>query len=204
MAPSYSAWASLGHRVTSSDYPAQRLPLRPAPDSMLRERRDRWRPLLGRLSEGSSGERGRLLEDLVCDILGVVEGFRIVRRNVRLLSVEIDILVSNTSVDGFLRGLGSPIIVECKNWDGPLGAARIPVLLGGMEAVSPDVKTGLLVARNGVTGRRERDARGKIRDARVSGRNILVIDGGALNEIVEMGDASTVLERCYWELMTFA
>jgi Holliday junction resolvase-like predicted endonuclease len=160
--------------------------------------------LLRRLSDvvsASGPERGKALERLVVDLFMTLDGLQILRCNARLLAEELDIVLKNDLTNGFWRIAGSPIIVECKNWSGKVGAREISVMVDKMRSISPDVKTGILVAMNGISGDAHRDAMLKVREARQRGQYILVLERSDIEEACSGISLAQLLERKYEALV---
>jgi len=141
--------------------------------------------------------KGKLLEQLMADMFGAVDGLRIMKRNARVRAEELDLVIKSHIETGFWRIAGSPIIVECKNWAAKVGAREITLLLEKLQALSPDAKTGILVALNGITGNSYKDAVLKIREARQRGRYILVFDRHDLKEIAGGTSLDQMIEKKY-------
>ena len=72
-------------------------------------------------------------------------------------------------------------------------------MLEKLQALSPDAKTGILVALNGVTGTGYSDAILKIREARQRGRYVLILNGNDLQKIAEGASLSSIIEKKYDE-----
>jgi hypothetical protein len=143
--------------------------------------------------------KGKLLEQLIADMFTSTDGLVIMKRNARLRAEEIDLLIKNNLATGFWRLAGSPIIVECKNWSGKVGAREISVIVANLEAVSPDAKTGILVAPNGITGDSTGDAVLKVREARQRGRYILIFNADDLQQIADGVPLGDIVEKKYDE-----
>jgi hypothetical protein len=157
--------------------------------------------LLSRATNATdSATKGRLLEELAERLVATVDGFDIVKRDARSSAEEIDLLVRNEADTAFLRSLGTPLIVECKNWSSPVGAPEITVLAGKMAALSPDVRTAVLVAPKGVTGDQLHDAQLRRREHRQSGRYIMVVDGNDLARLAAGRSFAKILEEKHDEL----
>jgi len=159
------------------------------------------RDLLTEALRAKPPDKGKALERLAVRIFETIKGIKVVSVNPRLLAEELDILLENNITNGFWRLAGSPILVECKNWSGKVGAAAISVLAGNLATMSTDAKTGILIAPNGVSGDSYSDARLKIREQRQRGRYIIVIDGEALEEIASGAYAAEVISRKYNEVL---
>jgi hypothetical protein len=157
--------------------------------------------LLSEALEAEGKEKGMALERLVTEICKTIEGLKVLRVDARLKAEELDIVLQNDNSDGFWRFLGSPIVVECKNWSHKVGAREISVLFDKLDSISPDAKTGILVAPNGVSGDTYSDAVLKIREKRKAGRYIIVLDRNDLDEIAKGTHAAKVIEHKYTELL---
>lgn len=138
---------------------------------------------LGRLSAmlydvdhaSTNNEKKRTLEAFVKRAISKGPGFEVTGEDVRGPDNEIDLKVANEGKHPFLRTLGTPIIVECRNTAGPVEAKSIRDF--GGKLIGESVNTGLLVARKGVTGKEGRDALEAIRTLRLAQKvNILVFD----------------------------
>ena len=164
----------------------------PPPDRSLPER-------LAAVLAADKATKGKLLEQLMEDILGSIDGLQILKRNARLRAEELDLVIKNDLTTGFWRLAGSPIIVECKNWAEKVGAPEISLLLDKLQAIGPDAKTGILVALNGITGDSYADAVLKVREARQRGRYILVLDHHDLQKIADGMSLTHVVEKKYGE-----
>lgn len=151
--------------------------------------------------EATSSEKGRALEDLADNVLRSVSGLRIISRDARLAAEEIDFIVENCVDSLFWRNLGTPIIVECKNWSNPVGTPEITNLIGKMEALGPAAKFAFLVAINGITGDAHRDAQLRRREGRQKGRNIILLTREDLVRLALGSSFHHVLERRYDELL---
>ena len=152
------------------------------------------------LTATNAQEKGKLLERFLEEILCTIKGLKILKVSARLRAEEIDIIAQNTVSEGFWRTLGSPIIVECKNWTKKVGSKEISILSDKMKSISPDVKLGILVAPNGVTGDYQSDGVLKIREKRQQGLYIIVLIKEDLEEIASGTHTSMVIEKKYDKL----
>ena len=160
-----------------------------------------WSKRLTEMTAATGTKKGKALEELISEVFSSVQGLRVVKRNARLRAEEIDLLVRNDLATGFWRLAGSPLVVECKNWAGRVGAREIALLLDKMRSLGPDSRTGVLVALSGVTGNFQRDAILKIREARQAGLFVVVIDRQDLNGLVAGEPLEEILERKYESLL---
>lgn len=162
---------------------------------------DSFRSLACRTFEEKDIQRkGRLLEDLMENLLSQIRGLKIIKRNARLKAEEIDIIVQNNVDNTFWKTLGSPLVVECKNWSSKVGSDEIGNLAVKMTTLSPDVKTGILVAVNGISGDSYRDAQLRRREYRQKGIYIIVIERDDLERVVAGQPISQIIEEKYNEL----
>ncbi len=106
------------------------------------------------------GECGKALEDLVMALFNAYSSYFEVREHVHSRTSSLDLhLWFKSGDDPLLKGFGGEIIVECKNWQQPVGKPEINDLAGDM--VSRKCKTGILVSRKGITGKAFSDANGQ-------------------------------------------
>jgi Holliday junction resolvase-like predicted endonuclease len=156
--------------------------------------------LAKRLSEvlaAKGPKKGKALEELMASLFASLKGLQILKRNACLQAEELDLIIKNDLTTGFWRIAGSPLIVECKNWSGKVGAREISVLVEKLQALSPDAKAGIMVALNGVSGDSYSDAMLKIREARQRGRYVLVLEYKDLEEVASGISLAQVIERKY-------
>lgn len=98
----------------------------------------------------STAERGSSLEDFVAYCFSAFPGLTLIGQDMRMGSQELDLVFWNDQVADYFRSAGPEIIVECKNWDAPVGSAEVAWFLEKMR--QRHVTHGFLVTRNGVTG----------------------------------------------------
>lgn len=139
-------------------------------------------------------ERGDALEELFCYLLCELPGIA-VRRNTRdpMRSKEIDIAVANAHEARWLNLYPPAFLVECKNWDEPVGASVVGDFINKLE--ESFVAAGILVAANGITGNREyrTSAYQRIAMAQQKGRRVVVITMDQIKEIQTTDDFSALL-----------
>ena len=98
----------------------------------------------------SPQEKGNALEDLFQFFVNSDEGFIVIDRQRRTNCEEIDLVVKNRSVTGFLATRSPLILVECKNWSTSVGPKEVRDLAGKIENRHRFVcEIGLLVATSG-------------------------------------------------------
>lgn len=94
--------------------------------------------------------KGKSLEDLVSFFFSSLPGLTLIGRDVRMGSQELDLVFWNDQVFEYFRSASAEIIVECKNWDVPVGSAEVAWFLEKMR--QRNVSHGFFVTRSGVTG----------------------------------------------------
>ncbi len=101
---------------------------------------------------GTTTQKGRSLEGLLCYIFGKVPGVVITHRDQlnTFHSEEIDIALWNDRVAGSLDFLPNIILVEAKNWSSPVSSAEVAWF--DRKLMNRGLDFGVLVALNGVTG----------------------------------------------------
>jgi hypothetical protein len=109
---------------------------------------------LSRAKDISSYLKGRRLEGLLCFLLSQIEDFRVVERNLRTDTEELDAVVQQGRVHGSRcwSEMGAPfIIVEAKNWTTKVTQTEASVLRVKMQGRRGNVRLGVLVGANGFT-----------------------------------------------------
>ena len=102
----------------------------------------------------TSHVKGRRLEGLVCFLLSQIDDFRVVERNLRTATEELDAVVQLTRLNGdrCWSQLRAPLIlVEAKNWSKRATQAEVSVLRTKMQGKRGNVRLGLLFSANGFT-----------------------------------------------------
>jgi len=94
--------------------------------------------------------KGRSLEDLVSFCFSSLPGITLIGRDIRMGSQELDLVFWNDQVFDYFRSASPEILVECKNWEAPVGSAEIAWFLEKMR--QRHVTHGFFVCRSGVTG----------------------------------------------------
>lgn len=158
-------------------------------------------PLVTRALAAKGQAKGEALQELAVALFSMVEGLRILKTQVRLAAEELDLVLQNDIDSGFWRTLGSPIVVECKNWSRRVGAREVSVVFENLESLTPDAKTGILIAPNGVSGNERKDAKLKIREKRQRGRYLLVIEREDLLQLADGVHPAEIIERKYNETL---
>jgi ElaB/YqjD/DUF883 family membrane-anchored ribosome-binding protein len=88
-------------------------------------------------------------------------------------------------------------VIECKNWSSKVGKNEITSFKDKLKTL--DAKTGILIARNGITGRDEyHDARGAIRDAMREGKHIVPITLDQVQKLSSINEWFDLLQKSWY------
>jgi hypothetical protein len=149
------------------------------------------------LSAKTNDEKKKNLEALGAMLIEMIEGLKVMGKDVRTETEEIDLMVINESEHRFWRRLSNPFLVECKNWSKPVGASEIR----SFDGKKKNIRFRIMIAINGITGKGEReDARGVIRDLCNEGRHIVVLDKKDLEDIAKGTHPTDKISAKYYEL----
>ncbi|PTE21594.1 hypothetical protein C5F48_11490 [Cereibacter changlensis JA139] len=93
-------------------------------------------------------DKGRALEDLICEVFGLIPGIAITHRNQmnQFDTEEIDVALFNEDI----HSLPNIILVEAKNWSNRVGSIEVAWLLTKLQNRGLDF--GILVTTHGITG----------------------------------------------------
>lgn len=138
------------------------------------------------LPGATADDKGKTLEDLVDYLFTSHSNYFEVKKQLSTLTASIDFhLWFKPGDDPVLQQLGNEIVVECKNWKGPVGKPEINDIAGDM--VSLKCRTGILIARKGITGKEFKDAAGQRRTWFLSENNLVIL-------VVTLDDLKTINE----------
>ncbi len=145
----------------------------------------------------TTSEKGKALEDLICYLFEKIPGLSLTERNVKNAyeSEEIDVAFFNDQHAAGLKFLSQILIVECKNWNTPVGSSQVDWLASKVRRRS--LECGILVAANGITGD---EADGKaaqdiVKAALMEGIRLLVITREHIEGLQSTKDLVTLLKR---------
>lgn len=142
-------------------------------------------------------EKGQALEDLICDVFGIVPGISVARRNTlsTFRDEEVDVALWNDKFPEGFPFLPHIILVECKNWSKPVGSMEVGWFVSKLE--DRGLSFGILVALNSITGSSEErsSAHQTVARALSQGRQLIVIDRRTLEQLSTTDD----LVRCIKE-----
>lgn len=129
---------------------------------------------------------GDRLEHLMAYLFAVERGFEVVG-STRSPDSQNDILIRNRHDDGAISSLGDYLIVECKNWQKPVGAGVVREFAGRLRAAK--VKTGVLVSKSGITGQKKKGRGTGAREAiskeyQQNSTAVLIVDEAGILELV--------------------
>lgn len=137
----------------------------------------------------SSKEKGDWLEDLAAYLFLLIPGL-VPRRNLleETMAFETDVVVRNLSASTniFADLLGRHFLVECKNWETPVGVQDIGYFLYRVRLTH--ARFGVILAKSGITGdkQQERAAYSLIRKAfHEDGTTCIVIDNRHLARLAD-------------------
>jgi hypothetical protein len=148
------------------------------------------------LTAKSAMEKGRSLEIFAEYFIKLFPKLEVIKKNVRLENEELDIVVKNENEKIFWQRLGTPIVVECKNWANVVGSSEIRDLVLKMR----EVKTSFLIATNGIT--HQNGAEYEILEARKKMKYILVFDLTDFQHILKGGNPEETVQDKFYSLWT--
>jgi hypothetical protein len=147
-------------------------------------------------SAKTSAEKGKSLEILAECFIKLFPKLEVAKRNVKIENEELDIVVKNENEKIFWQRLGTPIIIECKNWIKPVGAPEVRNLIQKMR----EVKTAFLIVACGITS--ENGAQYEIIEARKNMKFILVFDLKDIEWILKGANPEEIVAERFYALWT--
>jgi len=94
--------------------------------------------------------KGDAFEAACSYLFSELDGVLIEGRDSSMAAEEIDIVLWNAQIEESLKPFDYTILVECKNWTKPADAKALDSFIGKVRR--RDLKTGIFIAANGVTG----------------------------------------------------
>jgi len=138
-----------------------------------------WKELITLSKDDIS--KGSRLETFFASLFHKKFGFDVIKKNLLTETQELDIILKNVPNNEFVKSLNSPfILVECKNWTAPVGAAEARVFESKYREAGRKVNLGIFVAINGVTKPFKNHLNNLARD----GVNVIVIDNNNLEQFL--------------------
>jgi hypothetical protein len=141
--------------------------------------------------------RGDVLEAVIADVFAAIPGVQLVNAAMKNIaqSREIDLAFTVRRSARGLEHFDPELLVECKNWDRPVGSIEVAWFVTKLRRAG--VSVGVLVAANGITGDPQvpTAAYAELRDARAEGLTVVVLERAEL-ETMESGEQlAHVLEQ---------
>lgn len=138
--------------------------------------------------------KGKLLEDLMVLLFKTIPGFHQVSVRRRNEVEEIDLLVRNESRDPlWVNERTSYILAECKHWSKPVDVTELRSFVFKMERRYGRCRLGFFVAPGGFTEAFKLALKAECKDDLL----IVLIDGGALRELVQSSDRNEILKKLH-------
>lgn len=161
---------------------------------------------LAKKEDSSSNEKGKALEELMAYLSSSISGFE-VRADIRTRDAQHDLIIRNTiQEDPIFQEFGRYILVECKNWEESVGVKEVRDFISKIRFAY--CTSGIMVARNGVTGSGKDSEKDK-RDAELvilkefhqDSIVVIVLDSGDLENIIgSRTNLLTILLDAYEEV----
>ncbi len=146
-------------------------------------------------SAKTAKDKGDALEELVVELFMAHKSiYGHVRNRVNALKTEeIDIAFFNNKTENGFAWMETIILVECKNWNAPVGCTEVTVFISKIK--NRALKYGILVAANGITGSKDNksSAIAKINEALRDGIKIIVTTVTELQALKKKEDLINLL-----------
>jgi hypothetical protein len=164
--------------------------------------RRRYRALINAVDRATTSNTKGATFELLCKYLfELLDGVEIAEHDIRMASEEIDLVLWNAQLEEVLKPWENVILVECKNWSEPVGAALLDNFLAKLRRRT--LKTGIFIAANGVTGHfisgdgNEPGAAGVLRSALQEGIRVIVLQMSDLRAIDSLDSLRNLIKRRY-------
>jgi hypothetical protein len=145
----------------------------------------------------TTSARGRALEDLIAYLFELIPGISVTARNElnAFDAEEIDLAFWNEGDPAGLRMFDHLILVECKNWNSPVGYPELAVFHDKLQSRGRPL--GILVAAMGITGDPTglKNAHSVLARALSQGREILVITRREIEQLTDTDELVRLLKR---------
>jgi hypothetical protein len=153
-------------------------------------------------SASTNKEKKETLQSLSRRIVEATPGLEISHEDAEGLDGEIDLIVINECRQRTLEEMGTPIVVECRNWEVPMPAKAVRDFGGKIR--DRRVETGIIISMKGVTGSEKTDAKLAIRTLLTRDNiKILVFDEDDLEQIVSGIEFHEMLRKKFYEIRTY-
>jgi hypothetical protein len=150
-------------------------------------------------SADTSQERGDAFEEFAGILMEAMPFIRVRERNLRSRTNELDLVVEYMGADEtkIFDKVSSDFLIECKHWSEPVGSDPVGNFIQKMDKLRVDF--GIIFARNGITGDKQTDGYGQIRDVFIqSDKVILVIDDEDIERLLEGENLYNILDEKYY------
>lgn len=136
--------------------------------------------------------KGRALEDLLAALMGTIDGFFEIGRNINTVTEEIDLVFRNASYDAAWQKESEIIILECKNWNSQrVGKEELVSFERKIENRRERCRLGFLVCTERFAGTVNKEL---LRSSR-TGILVVPIDGSDLHLLVNSENRSQLLRH---------
>jgi len=149
-------------------------------------------------AEPNRNLKGRLLEEVIKEIVHLVPNLRVVGSRINDQVEEIDLQVRNHNREHVWDDFDSMIFIECKNWSKAVGADEIRSFKVKLE--QSKLHSGIFVAVKVITGGSESGASGVIRRFLQDGYRIVILDDNDLKDIIRCRDVSEKVDEKFVKL----
>jgi len=148
------------------------------------------------LSADTNKEKKESLEDLAEYLFSSITGIKVIDRNARTKTSEIDLILELDNIifsfHPFFKEVGQHIMIECKNWEKAIGADEVRSFSSDMS--DKRVTFGCMVTRKGIT----RDAYEEIRKKfRTDHQVIIVLSREDVERVIKGENLIELLKEKY-------
>jgi len=145
---------------------------------------------------GSPAKRWKAFKELVCAVFEAIPGMEVQAIERRPGGDDVDMVLWNEGTDPVGEDLDRVILVECKDWSGPVGGDSVRELL--QRITSRGLHSGVLVTSSGFSKDALEEARRSLSRDQV---RLLLLDGKALEKVASAEDARGVLKQKHAALL---
>ena len=173
-------------------------------DKCINQIRQQLKESLKKVTDASDSKtKGSTLEDFTQELFGCLNDLKFHKKNSKNATGEIDVIFTIKKTPWTLFAEFSDLlIVECKNWNKPVGADEIRIFLTKMRDF--DCKVGIVISKNGISGDDDyiKNAKGVIRNHWLKDRIIIIVlNLKDLESIVNgNGNLYTLLKEKYFSV----
>ena len=151
-------------------------------------------------SATTPNQKGDKFETLCEYLFTNLSGVSIEARDPLMSAEELDLVLWNAQIEEVLRPFDNTILVECKNWSTAVGAPALDSFISKVRR--RNLKTGIFIAANGVTGDFLNNNRGTgaieiIKSALTEGIRVIIINRADLDVITDLDKLRTLIKKRY-------